>query len=123
MGKLFFIAYAVAGIAQIWAGIEGLQLIFGIGGFRAAILLVVAYAIPFAGTAGVALLTYYGARYGWAWEWWQSLMLIVPSIILMLAAGVAAGFAIWAQRVGRLISLHHHIAAAPADVSQTPEPQ
>jgi uncharacterized membrane protein YraQ (UPF0718 family) len=65
MGAFFLIAYIVIGIVQIWAGIEGMQLYFGIGGFLAVVLLVVAYAIPFVGTAAVAFLTYYGVRYGW----------------------------------------------------------
>jgi hypothetical protein len=114
-GDIFFIAYILIGIAQIWAGIEGMQLYFGIGGFLAVILLCVAYAIPFVGTIGVAFLTYYGARYGWKWEWWQALMLIVPGIVLMLAAGAAVGLAIWAQRLGGLISLHHYLAAGDRD--------
>jgi len=98
-------AFIVIGIVQIWAGIEGMQLYFGIGGFLAVVPLVVAYAIPFVGTAAVAFLTYYRARYGWLWEWRQA---------LMLAAGVAGALAIWAQRVGRLIPLHHHLATPTA---------
>src|SRR5262245_29281975 len=52
MGAFFLVAYIVIGIAQVWAGIEGMQLTFGIGGFLAVVLLLVAYAIPFVGTAG-----------------------------------------------------------------------
>jgi len=110
LGAFFLIAYIVVGIAQIWAGIEGMQLTFGIGGFLAVVLLVVVYAIPIAGTAAVAFLTYYGARYGWTWAWWQALALAAPGIILMLGMGVAAGLAIWAQRLSGLIPLHHHLA-------------
>lgn len=29
---------------------------------------------------------------------------------VVLVAGVMAGFAIWARRLGSLISLHHHLA-------------
>ena len=107
MGAFYLIAYVVIGIAQIWAGIESMQLIFGIGGFLAVVLLVVVYALPIVGTAAVAFLTYYGARYGWTWAWWQALMLAAPGIVLMLGVG---GLAIWAQRLGRLIPLHHHLA-------------
>ena len=114
MGAFFLIAYIVIGIVQIWAGIEGMQLYFGIGGFLAVVLLVVAYAIPIVGTAAVAFLTYYGARYGWLWEWRQGLMLAAPGFVLMLAAGVAGALAIWAQRLGRLIPLHHHLATPTA---------
>ena len=114
----FFIAYILIGIAQIWAGIEGMQLYFGIGGFLAAILLFVAYAVPFVGAIGMAFLSYYGARYSWKWEWWQALMLVAPGVILMLAAGFAVGLAIWAQRLGGLISLHHHLAAGDRDRQQ-----
>ena len=110
MGAFFLVAYTVIGIAQVWAGVEGMQLIFGIGGFPAVLLLLVAYAIPFAGTAAVAFLTYYGARYGWSWTWWQALTLAAPGIVLMLVAGVAGGLAIWAQRLRVLIPLHHHLA-------------
>ena len=116
MAAFFFVAYVLIGIAQIWAGIEGMQLYFGIGGVLAAVLLLVAYAIPFVGTIGIALLTYYGARYGWKWEWWQALMLVAPGVAVGLAASVAIGFAFWAQRMGRLISTHHRIAGhKPAD--------
>ena len=69
MGAFFLIAYIVIGIAQVWAGVEGMQLTFGIGGLLAVVLLLVAYAIPIVGTAAVAFLTYYGARYGWSWTW------------------------------------------------------
>src|SRR5215470_8909970 len=65
MGTIFLVAYILVGIAQIWAGLEGMQLYFGIGGFLAIIFLSVAYAVPLVGTVGVALLAYYGARYGW----------------------------------------------------------
>jgi hypothetical protein len=110
MGAFFLVAYIVIGIAQIWAGVEGMQLTFGIGGFLAVVLLLVAYAIPFVGTAAVAFLTYYGARYGWSWTWWQALTLAAPGIVLMLVVGVAGGLAIWAQRLRVLIPLHHHLA-------------
>jgi len=83
IGTIFFVAYILVGIAQIWAGIEDMQLYFGIGGFLAAILLVFAYSVPVVGTIGVAFLTYHGARYGWKWEWWQALTLAVPGIIIM----------------------------------------
>jgi len=118
MGAFFLVAYIVIGIAQVWAGIEGMQLTFGIGGFLAVVLLLVAYAIPFVGTAAVAFLTYYGARYGWSWTWWQALMLAAPGIVLMLAAGVAGGLAIWAQRLRVLIPLHHHLATPTAKTGE-----
>jgi hypothetical protein len=54
MVTFFLIAYLLIGVAQIWAGIEGMQLYFGIGGFLSVILLFVAYAIPLVGTIGVA---------------------------------------------------------------------
>ena len=115
MGAFFLIAYIVIGIAQVWAGVEGMQLCFGIGGFLAVVLLLVAYAIPFVGTVAVAFLTYYGARYGWTWTWWQALMFAAPGIVLMLAIGVTGGLAIWAQRLGQLIPLHHHLATPTAE--------
>lgn len=114
MGAFFLVAYIVIGIAQVWAGVEGMQLIFGIGGFLAVVLLLFAYAIPFVGTAAVAFLTYYGARYGWSWTWWQALTLAAPGIVLMLVVGVAGGLAIWAQRLRVLIPLHHHLATPTA---------
>jgi hypothetical protein len=118
MGAFFLIAYIVIGIAQVWAGVEGMQLTFGIGGFLAVVLLLVAYAIPFVGTAAVAFLTYYGARYGWSWTWWQALTLAAPGIVLMLAVGVAGGLAIWAQRLRVLIPLHHHLATPTAKTGE-----
>jgi hypothetical protein len=63
----------------------------------------------------VAFLTYHGARYGWMWDWWQALTLAVPGIIIMIAAGVLVGLAIWAQRLGWLISLHHHLAGGASN--------
>jgi len=114
MGAFFLVAYIVIGIGQVWAGVEGMQLTFGIGGFLAVVLLLVAYAIPFVGTAAVAFLTYYGARYGWSWTWWQALTLAAPGIVLMLVVGVAGGLAIWAQRLRVLIPLRHHLATPTA---------
>lgn len=112
MRIVFLIAYIVIGITQIWAGIEGMQLYFGIAGFPAAMLLLVAYGIPVFGTIALAFLACYGARYGWKWEWWQALMLVAPGIVFVLAAGVTIGLAIWAQRLGWLISLHHRVAGS-----------
>jgi hypothetical protein len=93
MWALLFIAYIAIGIAQIWAGIVGMHLYFGIGGFLAFIILLVAFSIPLIGTAGVAFITYYGARYGWNWEWWQALLLAVPGIVLMIVAMLTGGLA------------------------------
>jgi hypothetical protein len=58
----------------------------------------------------VAFLAYHGARYGWKWEWWRAVTLAAPGIIIMFAGGVLLGLAIRAQRLGSLISLHHHLA-------------
>jgi hypothetical protein len=88
---VLFIAYIAFGIAQIWAGIEGMNLYFGIDGFLAFIILVIAYYIPLIGTAGVAFITYYGARYGWNWEWWQALLLAVPGLVLLIVAMLVGG--------------------------------
>ena len=41
IGKIFLVAYMLVGIAQIWPGIEGMQLYLGIGGFLAVILMAV----------------------------------------------------------------------------------
>jgi hypothetical protein len=120
MGKLFFIAYGAAGIAQIWAGIEGMQLHFGIGGVLAAVFLFAACAIPLVGTVGVAFLAYSGARYGWKWEWWQALLLAAPAIILILAAGAMGGLAIWVRRLGSLVSLHHYLATPTPKTGNAP---
>jgi len=120
MGKLFLIAYLATGIAQIWAGIEGMRLTFGIGGVLAVVLLFAAYVVPFVGAVAVAFLAYSGARYGWNWEWWQALMLAAPAIILMLAAGVMGGLAIWVQRLGSLISLHHYLATPTTKTGNNP---
>src|SRR5262249_57321594 len=46
--------------------------------------------------------------------WWLAVTLAVPGVILMLAASVTVGLAIWVQRLDRLISLHHQFAGAPA---------
>ena len=88
---VLFIAYIAFGIVQIWAGIEGMNLYFGIDGFLAFIILVIAYYIPLIGTAGVAFITYYGARYGWNWEWWQALLLAVPGLVLLIVAMLVGG--------------------------------
>src|SRR5215472_14531715 len=91
MGPLLVIAYIAIGIAQMWAGMVGMHLYFGIGGFLAVIIFFVAYSIPVIGTAAVAFMAYYGARYGWDWEWWQALLLAVPGIVLMIVGMLAVG--------------------------------
>jgi hypothetical protein len=93
MPAILFIAYIAVGIAQIWAFLEGMNIYFGIGGILAFILLLVGHSIPLVGTLGVAFVTYYGARYGWRWEWWEALLLAAPGVVLMVAAITMGGLA------------------------------
>ncbi|WP_065755206.1 hypothetical protein [Bradyrhizobium paxllaeri] len=91
MQVIFAVAYLAVGIAQIFAYVEGMHLYFGLGGFLSFIAFLFGYSIPLLGTGFVAVMTYYGARYGWHWEWWQALLLAVPGLIIMIILMAAGG--------------------------------
>ena len=44
----------------------------------------IAFGIPLLGAIFIAAITFYGARYGWHWEWYQALFLAIPGIVLTL---------------------------------------
>ena len=84
MQVMFAVAYVAVGIAQIFAYVDGMHLYFGLGGFLSFIIFPFVYVIPLLGAGFVAVMTYYGARYGWHWEWWQALLLAVPGLVIMV---------------------------------------
>lgn len=90
---MFFIIYLIIGICQIVAYLEGMHLYFGLGGFLSFIIFLFVYSIPLAGTAFVAIMTYYGARWGWGWDWWQAVALAAPGIVIMLIIMATGGLA------------------------------
>lgn len=93
MQFLIFVAYVAVGVFQAWAGTNGMQLYFGAGAFVGLILFVVCFFIPLVGGVIAAVAVFYGARYGWHWEWWQAVLLAVPGIVLSLALAASGGLA------------------------------
>lgn len=82
-GVGLYVAWLAVGVLQIGAFIEGMELYFKLGSILSIIIFFVVYNIPL-GSFAVAFFAYYGARYGWRWEWWQALALAVPGILLTL---------------------------------------
>ncbi|MGY3036143.1 hypothetical protein ACVIIV_005313 [Bradyrhizobium sp. USDA 4354] len=78
-------------IAQISAGMEGIQLYLGVGGFVSFLLFGVSYAVPVVGSLLAAAAVYYGARVGWHWDWWQAFALAAPGIVLWLVVMALGG--------------------------------
>jgi hypothetical protein len=70
-----------------------MHLYFGFGGVLSVIIFLVVYAVPLLGAVFVGVMTYYGARYGWNWEWWQALALAAPGLIIMLVILATGGIA------------------------------
>ena len=91
MQVIFAVAYVAIGVSQIFAYLDGMHLYFGLGGFLSFIIFLFVYSIPLLGTGFVAVMTYYGARYGWYWEWWQALLLAVPGLVIMAILMAAGG--------------------------------
>lgn len=95
-GLLLFIIYILIGVCQIMAFLEGMQLYFALGGILSFIVFLVTYNIPLVGTAFVAVMTYYGARWGWRWEPRQAILLAAPGLVfmgfLMATTGLTALF-------------------------------
>lgn len=99
MQGLFFFAYLAVGVFQIMAGMEGIQLYLGVGTFVSLILFLFSFAIPLAGTLVAAVAVYYGARYGWRWEWWQAVLLAAPGLVVMALVFFAGGLgAVFSRR-------------------------
>ena len=91
MSTILVLAYIAFGLFQLAAFIDGMGLYFHIGTLLSVIIFFVTYSIPLIGTLFTAFFTYYGARYGWHWEWWQALFLAVPGLILSVALYSAGG--------------------------------
>lgn len=91
MQVVFSLAWLAIGIAQVSAGMEGIQLYMGVGGFVSFLLFVVSYAVPVVGSLLAATAVYYGAHSGWHWEWWQAFALAAPGIVLWLVAMAFGG--------------------------------
>jgi hypothetical protein len=87
------VAYLAVGIAQIFAYVDGMHLYWGLGGFLSFLIFLFAYSIPLLGTGFVAVMTYYGARYGWHCETWQALLLALPGLIIMVILLAIGGLA------------------------------
>jgi hypothetical protein len=84
----FYIGLLAIGIIQLFPGIQGIELFFGTGTVLSFFIFAVSYCIPGIGTLFAAFFVYYGARHGWEWPWWQSLLLAIPGLVLMIAAVV-----------------------------------
>lgn len=87
----FVLAWLAIAIAQISAGMEGVHLYLGVGGFVSFLLFVVSYAVPVVGSLLAGLAVYYGAHSGWHWDWWQALALAAPGVVLWLIAMALGG--------------------------------
>jgi hypothetical protein len=100
MQFVFFVAWIIIGIAQISAGVEGVHLYFGVGTFVSVLLFLATYIVPLVGAFLTAAAVFYGARYGWHWEWWQAFALAAPGIVLWLFAMLTGGVAsVFSRRV------------------------
>jgi len=91
MQLIFALAWLAIAIAQISAGMEGVHLYLGVGGFASFLLFVVSYAVPVVGSLLAGLAVYYGAHAGWDWEWWQAFALAAPGVVLWLIAMALGG--------------------------------
>jgi hypothetical protein len=100
MQFVFFIAWIAIAIGQFSAGMEGMHLYLGVGSFASFLLFVLSYGVPVIGSILSAAAVYYGARYGWHWEWWQALALAAPGIVLWLIAIAMGGLSdLFARRI------------------------
>ncbi|MET4153840.1 hypothetical protein [Bradyrhizobium sp. RT7b] len=65
MQAVFFLAYIAIFVAQVSAGMEGMQLYWSVGSFVSFILFVLAAVLPVVGSFLAAAAVYYGAHSGW----------------------------------------------------------
>ena len=98
MGLIIFLAYVAVGLMQLAAFIDGMALYFHIGTVLSLIIFLVTYGIPVIGALFTGFFTFFGARYGWHWEWWQALILAAPGIILSIAMYSVGGLMMAVQR-------------------------
>ena len=99
-GLGLYLAYFAVGILQISAFVEGMHLYFKLGGFVSFIIFLIVYNLPF-GVFALAFFTYYGARYGWRWEWWQALAMAAPGMCIWIVISSLGGATNLFQRRGR----------------------
>jgi ABC-type arginine transport system permease subunit len=83
---------------QIAAFIDGMALYFHLGTLVSVIIFLVAYCVPIIGALFTGVMTYYGARYGWTWEWWQAILLAAPGIVFSLLIYSFGGLMLLFQR-------------------------
>jgi hypothetical protein len=98
VGLILYLAYVGGGLIQMAAFIDGMHLYFQIGTIFSIVIFIVSYSVPILGALFTAVFTYYGARYGWYWEWWQAAFLASPGIILSIAVFSVGGLMTVLQR-------------------------
>ena len=98
MPLLLVLAYIAVGLIQLASFIEGMSLYFHIATILSVVIFFVTYSIPVVGALFTAFFTYYGARYGWHWVWWQAFFLAAPGLILSIAAYSVGGLVVAFQR-------------------------
>lgn len=80
MGAILWIAYLAMGFVQIFAIVKGIKYFFDLHIIISSFIAIICSQIPFIGAvAGII-----GAKYGWGWEWWQSIVLFMWQPIIFL---------------------------------------
>jgi len=89
-------------MAQSLAFVEGAELLMGIGWLLAILIFCVVVIFLRFATIFASAVAFYGAMYGWDWEWWQAALLCFPGLIFMFVAGGSGVVqALWLKATGR----------------------
>lgn len=90
-GIILFVAGLLLFLVQGAAFMQGLETWLGWGLLAQIIIFVLLLMfLREAATLIIAPIGFYGAMYGWGWEWWQAALVCFPSLIwfgLMLTGG------------------------------------
>jgi hypothetical protein len=87
---IYFIVSVLIFVLQLQAYLMGMESYFQVGTFVSIIVGLVLMNLPL-GFIAIAAITFYGAYYGWHWEWWKAILLAAPGIVFAIVALAIGG--------------------------------
>ncbi|WAC26347.1 hypothetical protein [Ancylobacter sp. SL191] len=77
-------------VLQMAAYLEGTEIWFGWGFWLSVFVMVVAHVAQPFGYLFTIPVVYYGARYGFHWQWWQAALIAAPSLIMVVVLAMVS---------------------------------
>jgi hypothetical protein len=87
---IYFIISVLIFVLQLQAYLQGMESYFQIGTLVSIIIGLVLMNLPL-GFVAIAVITFYGAYFGWHWEAWKAVLLAAPGIVFSIVALAIGG--------------------------------